>query len=232
MQRVVLFLTGEQAGPKAARDSARSRSRRRVRWSPESIRVRCSQSWSAMAPSACFRTAIWRISATSCRLTIDCRATSRRCSSVRARVRRLSYAMLAQAPADTFAGGISIGFSPELRLRKHAVRSANSRSARRTAAASSSRRRKIGAAWLALQRPSAPNCSRRDCTALHMRARDGEWSHCHPAQRHAVVAATQRVASNRTATFIARAAHATRRPAPDYRSSKSRRTAAAMRSPS
>jgi type IV secretory pathway VirJ component len=30
-----------------------------------------------------------------------------------------SYAMLAQAPAETFAGGVSIDFSPELRLRKH-----------------------------------------------------------------------------------------------------------------
>lgn len=29
-----------------------------------------------------------------------------------------SYAMLAQAPAETFAGGVSIDFSPELRLRK------------------------------------------------------------------------------------------------------------------
>ena len=31
----------------------------------------------------------------------------------------LSYAMLAQAPAETFAGGISIDFCPQLRLRKH-----------------------------------------------------------------------------------------------------------------
>ena len=31
----------------------------------------------------------------------------------------LSYAMLAQAPVETFAGGVSIDFSPELRLRKH-----------------------------------------------------------------------------------------------------------------
>ena len=30
----------------------------------------------------------------------------------------LSYAMLAQAPPETFAGGVSIDFSPELRLRK------------------------------------------------------------------------------------------------------------------
>jgi type IV secretory pathway VirJ component len=30
----------------------------------------------------------------------------------------LSYAMLAQAPAETFAGGVSIDFCPELRLRK------------------------------------------------------------------------------------------------------------------
>ena len=31
----------------------------------------------------------------------------------------LSYAVLAQAPAETFAGGVSIDFSPQLRLRKH-----------------------------------------------------------------------------------------------------------------
>ena len=34
----------------------------------------------------------------------------------------LSYAMLAQAPAETFAGGVSIDFSPELRLRKHCAK--------------------------------------------------------------------------------------------------------------
>lgn len=67
----------------------------------------------------------------------------------------LSYAMLAQAPAETFAGGVSIDFSPELRLGKHLCEA----NALRFDAVSEDRgrlaRAKLDAPWIVLHAKSS-----------------------------------------------------------------------------
>lgn len=67
----------------------------------------------------------------------------------------LSYAMLAQAPAETFAGGVSIDFSPELGLRKRLCEA----NALRFDAVSGNRSRlaraKLDAPWIVLHTKSS-----------------------------------------------------------------------------
>jgi type IV secretory pathway VirJ component len=74
----------------------------------------------------------------------------------------LSYAMLAQAPAETFAGGVSIDFCPELRLRKplceanslHVVPVSKDRSTLVPG--------RLEAPWVALQTRTAGTCRAAD----------------------------------------------------------------------
>jgi type IV secretory pathway VirJ component len=72
----------------------------------------------------------------------------------------LSYAMLAQAPADTFAGAISIDFCPELRLRKRMCEAgtlhfAESRKERAVLTPA-----KLEAQWIAVQTRAAGPCGK------------------------------------------------------------------------
>ena len=63
-----------------------------------------------MAAAASCRMATSRTSRTTSRATRACRRTTRRCWWDIPRARSMAYAMLAQAPAGTFVGALSLGF--------------------------------------------------------------------------------------------------------------------------
>lgn len=71
-----------------------------------------------------------------------------------------SYAMLAQAPAETFAGGVSIDFCPELRLRKRLceTNSLHTVALGKNSGRSLLVRDKLAAQWLVLQSPTQRAC--------------------------------------------------------------------------
>jgi type IV secretory pathway VirJ component len=86
------------------------------------------------------------------------------------------YAMLAQAPADVFAGGISLAFCEELKLGKPLCRGeavtfaprADHKSVQLTPA------ERLGAPWTALQGQSDKVCSAAAAQRFIVRSRDGE----------------------------------------------------------
>jgi len=71
-----------------------------------------------------------------------------------------SYAMLAQAPAETFAGGISIDFCPELRLRKRLceTNSLHTVPIGKDSSRSLLVRDKLAADWIVFQSPTQRAC--------------------------------------------------------------------------
>src|SRR4030095_1924263 len=72
----------------------------------------------------------------------------------------LGYAVLAQAPADTFAGAISIDFCPELRLRKRMCESGALRFAESKKARALLTPAKLESQWVALQTRPAGACGK------------------------------------------------------------------------
>jgi type IV secretory pathway VirJ component len=86
------------------------------------------------------------------------------------------YAMLAQAPPDIFAGGISLGYCEDLKLRKPLCRGegltftprADKKSVQLTPA------ERLGAPWTALQGQSDKVCSVASAQRFIVRSRDGE----------------------------------------------------------
>jgi type IV secretory pathway VirJ component len=75
----------------------------------------------------------------------------------------LGYAMLAQAPVETFAGGISIDFCPQLKLRKRlceagTLRFDAAKKGRAAAAAARLTPAKLAAPWIVLQQHAAGAC--------------------------------------------------------------------------
>jgi type IV secretory pathway VirJ component len=70
----------------------------------------------------------------------------------------LSYAMVAQAPAETFAGAISIDFCPELRLRKHLCEANSLHTVPLGKDRSLLVRDKLEAQWVVLQPPAQRAC--------------------------------------------------------------------------
>jgi type IV secretory pathway VirJ component len=70
----------------------------------------------------------------------------------------MSYAVLAQAPAETFAGGVSIDFCPQLRLRKHLCEAGTLRFAGERKEHSTIAPAKLEAPWIAVQTRTAGAC--------------------------------------------------------------------------
>lgn len=70
----------------------------------------------------------------------------------------LSYAMLAQAPAETFAGGVSIDFCPQLRLRKQLCEAGTLQFTGTKKEHSTVAPAKLEAPWIAVQTRAAGAC--------------------------------------------------------------------------
>ena len=86
----------------------------------------------------------------------------------------LSYAMVAQAPAETFAGAISIDFCPELRLRKRLCEANSLHTVPLGQARSLLVRDKLEAQWVVLQ-PLAQRACRPAVTQRFVNEAPGNW---------------------------------------------------------